>query len=190
MIRCLSALRTSTAQRVVSQGRGVRACRTQPARPKNPPPTRENAALGQIEFPICDLWARGRTSGPDTPKSGRLHQDFPIWAREKRVARPDFEPARTRSGPGAPRWPEPDLLLAQIAFFWSRSKIDPDQRKSDPDQRKSDLAQRKSDLAQRKSDLGQMQNSSGPDDLVHYGPDFWGTSTRSGPRARPEPLSG
>ena len=112
------------------------------ARPKNPPPTRENAALGQIEFPICDLWARGRTSGPDTPKSGRLHQDFPIWAREKRVARPDFEPARTRSGPGAPRWPEPDLLLAQIAFFWSRSKIDPDQRKSDPDQRKSDLAQR------------------------------------------------
>ena len=103
---------------------------------------RENASLGQIEFPICNLWARGRTSGPDTPKSGRFDQVFSIWAREKRVARPDFEPARTRSGPGAPRWPGPDLFLAQIAFFWSRSKIDLDQRNSDPDQRKSDLAQR------------------------------------------------
>ena len=89
------------------------------------------------------------------------------------VVRPDFEPTRTRSGPGDP---DQILLLAQIAFFWSRSKIDPDQRKSD--------------LAQRKSDLGQMQNSSGPDDLVHYGPDFLGTRTRSGPRARPDPLSG
>ena len=157
-----------------------------PARPKNPPPTRGNAALGQIEFLLSNLWARWWTSGPGPPKSGRLDQDFSLWARKKLVARPDFEPTRTRSGPGDPDqiYSGPDrVFLVQIENRPGPEKIRPGPEKIDPDQRKSDPDQ-------RKSDLGQVQNSSGPDDPVHSGPDFSGTRTRSGLRSRPGPMSG
>ena len=129
---------------------------------------------------MADLWSRHAQIWP--PRPGFFHLG------QRKTGRPArfwaFEPARTRSSPGSGP-DQPDLLLAQIAFFWSRSKIDPDQRKSDLDQRKSDLDQRKSDPDQRKSDMGQVQNSSGPDDPVHSGPDFSGTKTRSGLRSRP-----
>ena len=53
-------------------------------------------------------------------KYGRLDQVFPIWAREKMVVRPDFEPTRTRSGPG-----DPDQI-----YFWPRSRFSGPDRKS------------------------------------------------------------
>ena len=74
--------------------------------------------MSRLDYSVA--WSPWRTSGPDTQKSGRLDQVFPIWAREKMVVRPDFEPTRTRSGPG-----DPDQI-----YFWPRSRFSGPDRKS------------------------------------------------------------
>ena len=150
------------------------------ARAKNPPPTRGNAALGQIEFILSNLWARWWTSGPGPPKSGRLDQDFSLWARK------NWSPDQISSRPGPnlvlvhpAGTDEPDLLLGQIACSWSRSKIDPEQRnptrtRENPTRTRENPTWARENPTQTRENptWAKVQNSSGTDDPVHSGPDF------------------
>ena len=44
----------------------------------------DRAALVQIEFPISNLWTRGRTSGPGPQKSGSRHPGFFLLDQKKK----------------------------------------------------------------------------------------------------------
>ena len=103
---------------------------------------------------MADLWPRHAKIW--SPRPG-----FPIWAREKMVVRPDFEPTRTRSGPG-----DPDQI-----YFWPRSRFSGPDRKS--------TRTRENPTRTRENPIWPREIRSGPE-KIRSGPE----KIRSGPDAK------